>query len=134
MLVEMLTGVLIGYAVLAAVAVVALPRRHWRAAPQDRATAGSAAAAPTLVATRSGPDRARSGPGVGSAGADDVPTGTAMLPLDVWDAAVVVLVVGMVLAVPVVGGVVAALVMPFLVLAPLLVLRHLGAGAPGRPA
>jgi hypothetical protein len=42
---------------------------------------------------------------------------------------VVVLIVGMVLAVPVVGGVVAALLMPLLVLAPLLVVRVLGDGA-----
>jgi hypothetical protein len=107
MLVEIVAGVLIGYAVLLVVAVVALPRHDRRAAPPDR-------------------------PEVGTVGAAGRPAGTAMLTLDVWDAVVVVLIVGMVLAVPVVGGVVAALLVPALVLAPLLVVRALGHGAAPR--
>ena len=57
-----------------------------------------------------------------------------MRPLDVWDAVAFVLVMGMVLGVPVVGGVVAALLIPVLLVAPLLVLRSLErrAGAAGR--
>ena len=105
MLVEIVAGVLLGYAVLAVVAVVALPRRARRPAPSDRPGSGPPA---------------------------DLPTGTAMLPVDVWDAVVVVLVLGMVLSVPVVGGVVAALLVPALVLAPLLVLRALGNEAAAR--
>jgi hypothetical protein len=107
MLVEIVAGVLIGYAVLVVVAVVALPRRGRRSTRPDR-------------------------PEVGPVGAAGLPTGTAMLPLDVWDAVVVVLIVGMVLSVPVVGGVVAALLVPALVLAPLLVVRALGHGAAPR--
>ena len=129
MLVEILAGVLIGYCVMVVVAVVsaALPRRGPRAAPQDRATAGSGAVPPTLLAERPGPDRPRAVGGAAGVGADAPWTGTEMRPLDVWDAVAVVLLLGMVLGVPVVGGVVAALLIPFLLVAPLLVLRALGA-------
>ncbi len=134
MLVEILAGVLIGYSVMVVVAVAsaALPRRGPRAAPQDRATAGSGATAAALLAPR--PDPAPPVGGTGGAGTDAPWTGTAVRPLDVWDAVAFVLITGMVLGVPVVGGVVAALLIPFLLVAPLLVLRSLErrAGAAGR--
>lgn len=136
MLVEILAGVLIGYSVMVVVAVAsaALRRRGPRAAPQDRATAGSGATARTLLAAWPRPDPARPVGGTGGVGTDAPWTGTAMRPLDVWDAVAFVLITGMVLGVPVVGGVVAALLIPFLLLAPLLVLRSLEqrAGAAGR--
>ncbi len=136
MLVEILAGVLIGYSVMVVVAVAsaALPRRGPRAAPQDRATAGSGATAAALLATRPRPDPAPPVGGTGGAGTDAPWTGTAVRPLDVWDAVAFVLVMGMVLGVPVVGGVVAALLIPVLLVAPLLVLRSLErrAGAAGR--
>jgi hypothetical protein len=124
-LVEILAGVLIGYSVMVVVAVAsaALSRRGPRAAPHDRATAGSGASPPTLLTPWPRPDPAPPVRGAGEVGTDAPWTG--MRPLDVWDAVALALIMGMVLGVPVVGGVVAALLIPFLLVAPLLVLRFL---------
>lgn len=124
MLVEILAGTLLGLTVLAAVLHLAR-RRPRRAAPHGRTTAGLVTTAPGPAGTRPTPGRGRPGSDAATVGDDDLPAGTRMLPLDLWDAAVLVLIAGMILAVPVVGGLVAALVLPLVVVAPLLAFRLL---------